>query len=105
MNKITPGFLRYASQLRGPTKTGMIAKALTDAADKIEQAQRDSAGLVEMLGKRATELSEENERLLAAVEFYESAICLRAPGRPEYVDADYLIMESLPDNAPSRFGG
>jgi len=65
-SEITSDRLRWFAGTSGPY-TGRIRPALKMAADKIETLTAEHAGIIEMLGKRVTELSEENERLRAAL--------------------------------------
>jgi hypothetical protein len=80
MNEVSPGLLRYVSDLRGPTKSGMISRALSGAAaliEKMEAEQKarlvEAAGIIEFIGQHATELSDENERLRAALKPFAEA--------------------------------
>lgn len=88
MSDVSPEHLRYEATLRG-AYWPRLPKALLAAADEIEKlraAHREhiegAAGVIEFLGKHATEQAAEIERLRAAL---TEAFDLLEHGRSEFI--------------------
>jgi hypothetical protein len=105
---VTPAYLRYASQLRGSTKTGVIANALTAAAERIESLTAEHAGIIEFLGKHSTDQAAEIEQLKETIRAFGRGDIVPITDKDDEIERLRAALEEvlkMSADVPSEDGG